>query len=413
MQEFNVTTRITKTEYARIVFFGYYKRTGIIFITIFGLYLVITAVLTYLEITPYYSGSPSVDLIEGMIFLSLVPLNTWRAVRQYGLNGNFQKGVTYTFSENDIKVETENFKGEYLWAYFVKQKESGKYLIVSHPKGTGILIDKTALTAEQLQFIRSKVALSSVKAFSGSAGAGRRAKSRKKSNVIIPVIIFSVLLTSIFLYNTFIWSNKNKLDFKEVSKEYVGYSNDFDREYLSLLTESAQKKLTDTGSFLSKVRNPFCNAVYDNKYNLLIYKIELAKDVQLDTAIGNNHDDVGGVGTFLVDDLGYFNLDFRQGRVSPASQFLLTTVDPKTEVILINENAAYYFLPGGGFSVKYGKDSTTDFYVEDEASIFSRGKTPKSILFLKRNKSVYFLMMFPGSEDGKLPKDLLYSIVKK
>ncbi|HEU5052660.1 MAG TPA: YcxB family protein [Hanamia sp.] len=412
MQEFTVTTRITKTEYARIVFFGYYKQTGSILFTIFGLYLVIIAALTFLEITPYYSGSPSVDLIEGMIFLSIVPLNTWRAVRKYGSNGNFQKGVTYTFSENDIKVETENFKGEYLCAYFIKQKESGKYLIVSHPGGTGILIDKTALTAEQLQFIRSKVAHSSVKAFSASA-AGRRAKSRKKSNVIIPVIIFSVLLTSICLYNTFIWSNKDKLDFKEVSKEYVGYSNNFNREYVSLFTETAQKKLTDTGSFLSKVRNPFCNAVYDNKYNLLIYKIELAKDIQLDTAIGNNHGAVGGEGTFLVDDLGYFNLDFRQGRVSPASEFLLTTVDPKTEVVLTNETAAYYFLPGGGFSVKYGKDSTTDFYVEDEASIFTQGKTPKSILFLKRNKSVYFLMMFPGSEDGKLPKDLLYLIVKK
>ena len=50
MQDFTVTTRMTKKEYARIVFFGYYKKTKIILATILGLYLVIMAALTNLTV---------------------------------------------------------------------------------------------------------------------------------------------------------------------------------------------------------------------------------------------------------------------------------------------------------------------------------------------------------------------------
>lgn len=70
-----------------------------------------------------------------------------------------------------------------------------------------------------------------------------------------------------------------------------------------------------------------------------------------------------------------------------------------------------YYLPGGDFSVKYGCDSMIDFYVQCDKSIFNESHLSKSVLFLRRNKYVYFLMMFPIKGDTKLPKKLLSSLV--
>jgi hypothetical protein len=56
-----------------------------------------------------------------------------------------------------VKVQGLTFRGEFLWAHIIKQKEINKYLILYHSKKMGNFIDKTRLTADQLQFIKSKV----------------------------------------------------------------------------------------------------------------------------------------------------------------------------------------------------------------------------------------------------------------
>ena len=56
-----------------------------------------------------------------------------------------------------MKVEGKTFKGEFLWTHIIKQKETGKFLILYHTKRMGNFVDKTKLTPEQLQFIKSKV----------------------------------------------------------------------------------------------------------------------------------------------------------------------------------------------------------------------------------------------------------------
>ena len=56
-----------------------------------------------------------------------------------------------------MTVQGLTFKGEFVWAHIIKQKEIGNFLILYHSKKMGNFINKTKLTSDQLQFIKTKV----------------------------------------------------------------------------------------------------------------------------------------------------------------------------------------------------------------------------------------------------------------
>jgi len=157
MQDFTITTKMTTKEYASVMLFGLYKKPGFIIVTIVGLFLLVTSILNYLKITDYYTNTPIIDFLLGLLFLFSPALFTLIAVRQFNSNPNFQYNIKYTFSETEMKVEGKTFKGEFLWTHIIKQKEIGKFLVLYHSKRMGNFVDKTKLTTQQLQFIKLKV----------------------------------------------------------------------------------------------------------------------------------------------------------------------------------------------------------------------------------------------------------------
>ncbi|CAN5736977.1 hypothetical protein BH11BAC3_BH11BAC3_13310 [soil metagenome] len=157
MEDFTITTRTTTKEYAKVMLIGLYKKTGFIIATIVGLYLLTTVILNYFNIINYYSDTPYFEFFCGLFVLLGPALITFIAVRQFNSNPSFQHTIKYTFSDNGMVIEGKTFKGEFLWAHIIKQKEISSFIILYHSKKTGNFIDKTKLTKEQLQFIKTKV----------------------------------------------------------------------------------------------------------------------------------------------------------------------------------------------------------------------------------------------------------------
>lgn len=92
------------------------------------------------------------------LFLLLSPLFILIiSIRQFISNPSFQNDIKYTFGENGLTVEGLTFKGEFLWKHIIKEKEINKFLILYHNNRMGNFIDKTKLTSEQLQYIKSKI----------------------------------------------------------------------------------------------------------------------------------------------------------------------------------------------------------------------------------------------------------------
>jgi hypothetical protein len=157
MEDFSITTQTTTKEYATVMLIGLYKKPVFIIISVYGLYLLATVILDHFNVIAYYSEIPYLELFGGLFLLFAPVIITLMAVRQFTSNPNFQNSITYTFSDDKMTIKGHTFKGEFLWAHIIKQKEISKFLILYHSKRMGNFIDKTKLTAEQLQFIKAKV----------------------------------------------------------------------------------------------------------------------------------------------------------------------------------------------------------------------------------------------------------------
>jgi hypothetical protein len=159
MEDFTIITRLTKQEYIKVMFLGLYKKPAFILATLLGLYLVSTILLDYFKLIDYYTDTPLYEIICGAFLLLAPTLIVIIAVRQFTSNPSFQNDIKYTFSETGVATQGLTFKSEFSWTHITKQKELSKFLILYHSKKFGNYIDKTKLTVDQLNFIKSKVGL--------------------------------------------------------------------------------------------------------------------------------------------------------------------------------------------------------------------------------------------------------------
>jgi hypothetical protein len=158
LENFTITTRLTTKEYAKVMFIGLYKKPAFILSGLLGLYFTTTVVLHYLNVIQFYDDTPLFEVCCGLFLLLFPSLILIIAVRQFNSNPSFQNDIHYTFSDQGVAVNGLTYKSEFVWAHIIKQRELGKFLILYHNKKFGNFIDKTTLTSEQLQFVKSKVA---------------------------------------------------------------------------------------------------------------------------------------------------------------------------------------------------------------------------------------------------------------
>jgi hypothetical protein len=157
MNNFSITTRLSAKAYAKILFAGIYKKPVFILATILGLYFIVTVILDYNNIINFYTTTPYFEICCGLFLLLAPTLIVIISVLHFNSNPDFQNNITYTFSETGIIVQGTGFKGEFDWAHIIKQKEIGNFLILYYNNRSGNFIDKTKLSSEQLEFIKSKV----------------------------------------------------------------------------------------------------------------------------------------------------------------------------------------------------------------------------------------------------------------
>jgi hypothetical protein len=153
MEDFSITTRLTEREYSKVIFTALYRKPGIVFTSILGVIIILGG----LKIIPFYSDASYLEIFIGLYFLLLPTIILLRYLKQFRSTPSLQGEIIYTFNEGGYIVQGLAFKAELQWVYIRKLQEINKFLILYHTEAAGNYIDKTKLTSEQLQFIKSKV----------------------------------------------------------------------------------------------------------------------------------------------------------------------------------------------------------------------------------------------------------------
>ena len=157
MENFTIATEMTAKEYAKHYLLETYKKPAFIFAGFIGLYQLTTVTLNYFNVINFYKETPYSEFFVGIFLLFCPALLSLLAVKQFKSNVACSGVISYTFGENGIVAEGSTYKSEYTWAHILRQKESGKFLVLFHTKKSGSFVDKTTMTKDQLEFIKRKV----------------------------------------------------------------------------------------------------------------------------------------------------------------------------------------------------------------------------------------------------------------
>jgi hypothetical protein len=153
MEDFSITTRLSHREYSNAIFIGLYRRPATIIMGILGVMILLLG----LRIISFFDDISYVEIVIGLYLLLLPTIMTLRVLYLTRSNPKSLDERTYTFGEFGFKVLAPTSTSEFQWVHIIKRREIDKFLILYQSKHSGFFIDKTKLTSEQLEFIRSKV----------------------------------------------------------------------------------------------------------------------------------------------------------------------------------------------------------------------------------------------------------------
>lgn len=230
----------------------------------------------------------------------------------------------------------------------------------------------------------------------------QRVKIKKVQNRIriILIVVFLGYVLSIFYKFYLSYSN------------HIGLSKTAPEDYAALFR---QKKdgLEHDCTHLNKKRNPISGFDFEGKYDIIVYKLNLTRELPLKRIIQEERNDAKGAsGTVYTNvNQNIFDLYYKSGKPDLASEIYLAFRGDSLKTVAKNDSVACYYMEGYRFSMRYGRDEPADIYAETKKEPFVHQKLPMSVLLLRRGKTVYFVLMSVNDKKTAMAEDFLYRTV--
>jgi len=183
----------------------------------------------------------------------------------------------------------------------------------------------------------------------------------------------------------------------------------------SLISRKYIDKVRSHENINSKVRAPVSFLYIDDTYHLVIYRIDstgvksLSDLLQIKAENSKRTDDVV---YSIIDFNGFSRFQWRPIPPRAVSRIHVTFGGDSLNRVAANDSLVSYYLLCQNFTVKFSEQGPVEVYMVGEDRPFGGiAVSPADILFLKRNETVYLMIMTPASADRTIPKDLLYNIV--
>jgi hypothetical protein len=232
---------------------------------------------------------------------------------------------------------------------------------------------------------------------------------RKKRVTILSLIgmVFLIILVS-KIYHGFL-QNQQAFD-EDLPPTYKLSSEDS-----NLISNNYRQKLKVIEVFRSKVRNSISLVSVGENYRLIIYKIDSTKTASLKdilkTEIKSVDRSTGYTYTILGNDIPY-KFQYKSGIESRGAKIYLTLAGDSLNTVEKSDSIFSYHLICKNISIRYDENAPIDIFIGGKEVAFGNTDTiPMDVLFLKRNRSVYLLLLTSDNPKSLIPNNLLYDIV--
>lgn len=222
------------------------------------------------------------------------------------------------------------------------------------------------------------------------------------------IIIIVVIVVAVFAYLPRIGL--------ETEAEYPGtYSDTIPNEYLGLFRGVNKEKLASLKTIEIKFRSPISNIVYDKDYYLQVYKIDSAFNRSVGNAVNVSNESNPGYhnSPYNVNEQYCAEFVYKLYKPIKPSEIYLTLFGKNTQVLKKNDSISYYYSIFENFSIKLQKDADDDIHGKAKSTIFLNESAPLEILFLKREKNLYLILLSVKNKAAHLKPGMLYDMVIK
>jgi hypothetical protein len=123
-----------------------------IFLTIIGLIMLITAILYFLGVPIPFDNAPYFPLIFGF-FIILLPYFLYRnSKKNFSSHARLHEEITYEFTEEKISITGETFKSEMDWTKLYKIEEMSNWILIYQNRIIANVIPKDSFGDKLIDF---------------------------------------------------------------------------------------------------------------------------------------------------------------------------------------------------------------------------------------------------------------------
>ena len=189
-------------------------------------------------------------------------------------------------------------------------------------------------------------------------------------------------------------------------------SHTFPAEYINLFKPSIQDELQLLTTYNAKGRNAVTELLYNSKYELIIYKIDLWEDTSLYKIINIANKFVLEDATEGFNEIEAGNISYKYAdSVPPVRTIKLTLYGDSINKVINNDTTLYYWLKLNNLSISYNSADSQDIYVK-KSNLFM-DNVPMELMLLKKDKELFFIAIYNIRESQNLqPKYFLNRLLK-
>lgn len=160
----------------------------------------------------------------------------------------------------------------------------------------------------------------------------------------------------------------------------------------------------------SRYTNPVSTFTYDNKFEILIYKLNasiinpnIIKNIKEEKASTRASNGI----RYRVCKLQNLELLYREVYSENLQKIILSSEKNKQiRYLKKTDSIVSYHIPNGKFSLRFGEDSSVNVCSQLEKVVFFTKKQPLNLLLFKREKNIYLLLAM-ATDKLSLPEDIL------
>lgn len=226
-------------------------------------------------------------------------------------------------------------------------------------------------------------------------------KNKLKTIYFLVVILGTVWFVTYFVRNI------------HIDQDTLVINKDAPTEYLSIVDIKDTSELKPKINYVTKYRAPITLLNYKNRYSLIFYKICNNIEVPITQFININYDYslYNSSQTYSVVKEKYFELNFLDDTTGKITKLKLNLVGDSISNLIKSDTLLLYNLKFSQISWFVNSNKFFDINIElRNITPFSK-KIPASIAFLKRDNSLFFILLSVNDDGSYFDKNMLMNLL--